>query len=131
MFIRLLLLFTALPLLELFVLLKVGAAIGLLNTIILVIATAIVGAYYAKREGIQTLSRIRRQLAMGVLPADELIDGVLILAAALMLVTPGLITDTLGFCLLIPFTRRYIRELVKQWMNNRINHGGVWIRRGA
>lgn len=131
MFIRLLLLFTLLPLLELYVLLKVGAAIGLFNTIILVIATAMTGAYLAKQQGIETLSRIRRQMAMGALPADELIDGALILTAAIVLITPGLITDTLGFCLLIPFTRRHAKETVKRWINDRINRGGVWINRGG
>jgi UPF0716 protein FxsA len=121
MFIRLLLLFTVLPFLELVILLKIGASIGLFETIFLVVCTALVGAFFAKKEGINTLWRIRQQLAMGVLPTIELIDGVLILAAALLLITPGFITDTLGFCLLIPFTRRYIREIVKQWMSNWIN----------
>ncbi|MBN1576944.1 MAG: FxsA family protein [Chitinispirillaceae bacterium] len=130
MFPRLLILFTVIPLIELFVLMKVGAAIGLFNTILLVIVTAMAGAYLAKRQGIETLSRIRQQLSMGALPADELIDGALILVAGLLLITPGLITDTFGFSLLIPYTRQKIRDMLKRFFNDLMGRGGgVWMRR--
>ncbi|MBN1760373.1 MAG: FxsA family protein [Chitinispirillaceae bacterium] len=129
MFIRLVLLFTLLPLAELFILLKVGAAIGLLNTIILVIGTATLGAYLAKRQGLETLNRIRQQLENGALPAEELIDGLLILIAAVVLITPGLLTDTFGFLLLIPQTRRWLKRYVKELFNNRISRGSMWVYR--
>jgi UPF0716 protein FxsA len=129
MFARLLILFTVIPLLELFVLLKVGAAIGLFNTIILVVATALTGAFLAKQQGIETLSRIRQQLAMGTLPADELIEGVLILIAAVLLITPGLITDTFGISLLIPFTRSRVKTILKKWFSGRSNRGDVWMKK--
>lgn len=128
-FIRLVLLFTLLPLAELFILLKVGAAIGLLNTIILVIGTATLGAYLAKRQGLETLNRIRQQLENGALPAEELIDGLLILIAAVVLITPGLLTDTFGFLLLIPQTRRWLKRYVKELFNNRISRGSMWVYR--
>ena len=127
MFFRLLLLFTALPLIELFILLKVGAAIGLLNTVLLVITTATLGAILARRQGIDTLHRIRQQLGNGALPAEELIDGLLILIAAVVLITPGLLTDTFGFLLLIPQTRRWLKRYVKELFNNRISRGSMWI----
>ena len=127
MFIRLLLLFTLLPLAELFILLKVGSMIGLLNTIILVIGTATLGAYLAKRQGIETLNRIRQQLEHGALPAEELIDGLLILIAAVVLITPGLLTDTFGFLLLIPQTRQWLKRYVKELFNNRISRGSMWV----
>ena len=130
MFIRLLLLFTVLPLIELYLLLKVGSAIGIFNTIVLVILTAMTGAYLAKRQGIETWSRIQQQLAAGTLPADELINGVCILVAAILLITPGLLTDTFGFSLLIPFTRQYLKNFLKRYFSNRINRGSgrIWIR---
>ena len=127
MFIRLVLLFTLLPLAELFILLKVGSMIGLLNTIILVIGTATLGAYLAKRQGIETLNRIRQQLEHGALPAEELIDGLLILIAAVVLITPGLLTDTFGFLLLIPQTRQWLKRYVKELFNNRISRGSMWV----
>ena len=127
MFIRLLILFTILPLTEIFILLKVGSAIGLLNTVILVVVTATVGALLAKHQGIETWHRIRQQLAMGALPAEELIDGLLILIAAVVLITPGLLTDTFGFLLLIPYSRQWFKRYLRKLFNNRINHGGMWI----
>ncbi len=127
MFIRLLLLFTLLPLAELFVLLKVGAAIGLLNTIILVIGTATLGAYLARKQGIETLNRIRQQLEHGALPAEELIDGLLILIAAIVLITPGLLTDTFGFLLLIPQSRQWLKRYVQELFRNRIARGSMWV----
>jgi UPF0716 protein FxsA len=127
MFIRLILLFTLLPLAELFILLKVGSMIGLLNTIILVIGTATLGAYLAKRQGIETLNRIRQQLEHGALPAEELIDGLLILIAAIVLITPGLLTDTFGFLLLIPQTRRWLKRYVQEFFKNRIARGSMWV----
>lgn len=127
MFIRLILLFTLLPLAELFILLKVGSMIGLLNTIILVIGTATLGAYLAKRQGIETLNRIRQQLEHGALPAEELINGLLILIAAIVLITPGLLTDTFGFLLLIPQTRRWLKRYVQELFKNRIARGSMWV----
>lgn len=130
MFLRLLVIFTVIPLIELYLLLKVGSVIGVFNTIALVILTALTGAYLARRQGLETLAKIRQQLSLGTLPADELIDGVSILVASLLLVTPGLLTDAFGFSLLIPFTRFKLREYLKRIFRDRINSGGgIWIRR--
>ena len=130
MFLRLLVIFTIIPLIELYLLLKVGSLIGVFNTIALVILTAVTGAYLARRQGLETIAKIRQQLSLGTLPADELIDGVCILVASLLLVTPGLLTDAFGFSLLIPFTRIKLREYLKRVFHDRINSGGgIWIRR--
>ena len=103
--------------------------IGLLNTIVLVIGTATLGALLAKKQGVDTLRKIQQQLAAGVLPAEELIDGLLILIAAVVLITPGLLTDTFGFILLIPQTRQWFKRYIRGLLNNRLAHGSMWIYR--
>lgn len=109
MFLRLLLLFTAVPLLELALLLEIGKLAGLPATLALVLGTGILGAWLAKREGLKTLTRVREEMAAGRLPAEALLDGLLILIAGAVLLTPGLLTDLTGFVLLIPASRRAIR----------------------
>ena len=86
---RLILLFTIVPLVELFILIKIGSQIGAVNTLVLVIATAVLGAMLARMEGLRTLQQIQSSLARGHIPAEELIDGVLIFAGAILLITPG------------------------------------------
>ena len=119
MFVRLFLAFSIIPLIELYILLKVGSLIGPLPTIALVIVTASGGAYLAKRQGFSTITRIRELLSTGVVPGDEIIDGILIFVAAVLLLTPGLLTDTAGLLLLIPFTRKHVREAVKKRVSGR------------
>jgi UPF0716 protein FxsA len=112
MFVRLLLLFTAVPLIELALLLEIGKRAGLAATLALVLGTGFLGAYLARREGLRTLTRVREEMAAGRLPADALLDGLLILIAGAVLLTPGLLTDLTGFVLLIPASRRAIRRRV-------------------
>lgn len=121
MFLRLLVLFTVIPLAELFLLLKVGTVIGVLNTVALVIGTAVIGAWLVRRQGVATLYRIREQLAMGNLPADELMDGLMLIIAAVVLITPGLITDSFGFLLLVPVVRKWLKRKVGRVFERRIN----------
>ncbi|MCY3985996.1 MAG: membrane protein FxsA [Candidatus Dadabacteria bacterium] len=110
MFIRLLILFTVVPLVELALLIKLGNAIGLWPTILIVIATGTLGAALARSQGTQTVSTIRTQLAEGKAPTEELINGLLILVGGVVLLTPGLLTDILGFSLLVPLTRNFFRK---------------------
>lgn len=118
MFGRLLLIFTVVPLVELYLLIRVGAVIGAFNTILLIIGTGLLGAYLAKLEGLRTVRQIQLNLNQGIMPAEELLDGVIILAAGLMLVTPGILTDVCGFLLLIPRTRFFF----KRWLRRRFDH---------
>ena len=118
MFGRLFLLFTIIPLIELYLLIKVGSIIGALNTILLIIGTGMLGAYLAKLEGLRTLKQIQQNLNQGIMPAEELLDGVIILVAGLMLITPGILTDVAGFLLLIPQTR----FAFKRWLRRRFDH---------
>jgi len=112
----LLLLFIAVPVVELVLLIEIGERIGPLATIGLVIGTGIVGASLARQQGLNTLGRLRRDLDAGGLPAVPIVEGVLILVAAAVLITPGVLTDLFGFFCLIPALRRLLaRSLMRRF----------------
>ncbi|MCY4379264.1 MAG: membrane protein FxsA [Candidatus Dadabacteria bacterium] len=110
MFARLLILFTVVPLIELALLIKLGNVIGLWPTIFIVIATGVLGAALARSQGTQVISAIRAEVAEGRPPTESLINGLLVLVGGVVLLTPGLLTDLLGFSLLIPFTRNWFKK---------------------
>ena len=114
MLLKLALLFILLPLVELALLVEIGRRIGTLPTVALVIVTGAAGAYLARREGAGVLRRAQADLREGRVPAPHLVDGVVILVAAVMLVTPGVLTDVVGFLCLVPGTRRVIRAQLWQ-----------------
>ncbi len=116
MFLRLLLLFTVVPVIELYILIKIGTHFGALTTIALVIGTGIIGAYLARQQGFFVWLRLQREMQEGRFPGDALLDGFLILIAGVLLLTPGLLTDICGFLLLIPVTR----TLIKRWLKKKI-----------
>jgi UPF0716 protein FxsA len=109
---KLLLLFTVVPIVELLVLLETGRRIGTAATLLLILATGIVGAVLAKRQGVAALGQIRAELAAGQMPGPTIVDGVMILVAGALLITPGILTDIVGFLCLVPATRRSIRALL-------------------
>ena len=123
MFLRLLLLFTVVPLVELFILVKLGSVAGVAPTIALVILTGILGAWLARHQGLGVLKRLSTDLEQGRLPADALIDGLLILIAGAVLLTPGLLTDGMGFFLLIPRGRAVVRKVVAARFADRTDAG--------
>ncbi len=125
MFFRLLLLFTIVPITELLLLLKLGEVIGIYYTILIIIGTGFLGVTLARREGFAVINKYREQLGTGHMPGDQLLDGVLILAGSLLLLTPGLLTDTTGFILLLPVTRRPIREIIKNKLRKALSEGSV------
>ena len=102
------LLFIGLPALEIFLMIKIGSKIGALSTISLIFFTAVIGVYFAKMQGIQTLKSGMVNLYQNKIPAFEILSGASIAIAALLLIVPGFFTDFIGFLLLIPFTRRVI-----------------------
>jgi len=106
--------FVVVPLVELYVIVQVGQAIGVLQTIALVLVVSFVGAWLAKHEGTWAWARIRAQVAAGRVPGNELVDGALILAAGLLLLTPGFVSDAVGIVVLFPPTRAVVRRLVKR-----------------
>lgn len=107
---RLLLLFVLVPAIELALLIELGRRIGTLETLGVIAATGILGAFLARRQGLGVLRKIRQEVDDGRIPAGPIADGVMILLAAALLMTPGILTDAVGFLCLIPFTRRAIRR---------------------
>mgnify|MGYP001295081753 FL=1 len=105
------LLFIGVPALEVFLMIKIGGKIGALNTVSLILLTAIIGIYFAKFEGIKTLRSGVMNLYQNKLPIYELLSGASIAFAALLLIIPGFFTDSIGFLLLIPFTRKLFINL--------------------
>jgi len=113
------LLFIGLPTLEIFLMIKIGGKVGALNTIALIFLTAIIGVYFAKLQGIRTIKAGMVDLYQNKLPVYEILTGASIAIAALLLMLPGFFTDTVGFLLLIPFTRKLIFNLtLKKNKNN-------------
>jgi len=107
------------PVLDLLILLRVGAFLGFINTVAVIIITAALGATLAKQQGLQTIANIKRSMNQGEIPTTSLVDGLLILIAGVVLMTPGLLTDAFGFFLLIPPCRALLRSYaVKAFKNN-------------
>jgi UPF0716 protein FxsA len=120
MFARLALLFTVVPLVELAILIRIGQAISLGPTLGIIIVTGVVGATLAKRQGLRTLSNIQAELAQGRVPTADLVDGLMILIAGALLVTPGVLTDAVGFILLVPISRRILRKRLRRYFERRV-----------
>ena len=123
---KLLLLFIIVPAVELGLLIQVGVHLGTWPTLALIVFTGIVGAYLARLQGLSVLTRAQDQMNRGELPAGSLADGVMILVAAALLMTPGILTDALGFSLLVPAVRGRIKDaLLKRFRKaveeNRVN----------
>ena len=118
------LLFLVVPLLELFVIIQVGQAIGALNTIAVLVVMSVVGGWLMKREGMATLRRFQRKLSEGRLPENELIDGFLILFGGALMLTPGFLSDVLGTALLLPPVRAAIRPVIRRQVGKRVTIGG-------
>ena len=117
MLLKLFFAFTLIPLVEIYLLIKLGQNFGAITSILLVIFTGILGAYLARMEGLRTLFRIQETMREGRMPGEELLDALLIAIAGLVLITPGFITDVAGFLLLFPFTRM----LAKNWLKERMS----------
>ncbi len=120
-------LFIGLPIVELAVLLKVHEVFHFWPTFLLVILTGVLGLTLVKQQGIAIIQKIQREMSIGNVPAPQMIDGVMILVAGALLVTPGLITDVSGFLLLIPFVREKIRFWLKKKIEEKIRSGYVQV----
>jgi len=116
MFKKLLLIFIIVPLLELYILIKIGQLLGAGVTIILVVVTGILGAIFVRAQGFSLITQIKQDLNEGRIPHKRLLEGICILASGLLLLTPGLLTDLMGFMLLIPPLRIHlINGLLKKF----------------
>jgi UPF0716 protein FxsA len=113
MFRLLFVLFIIIPIIEISVLMQVGAVFGLWPTIAIVIFTAWLGAKYVRQQGLSTLNSVQTKMAQGQMPSDEIVTGLMLLVAGVFLVTPGFVTDFFGLSLLIPAVRNTIVNSVK------------------
>ena len=116
--------FTIIPIIEIYLLIEIGSMFGALTAVTLVILTGFLGAFLARMQGLKTLYRIQESLHEGRMPSGELLDALLIVIAGLVLLTPGFLTDSAGFLLLIPATRNSIkywlrRQIELRYMSNR------------
>ena len=109
------------PAVEIYLFIKIGSQIGALNTILLIFATAIIGIYYARYEGLNTLRSGITQIVKNELPAYEIISGAAIAFAALLLIIPGFATDVLGFLMIFPFTRKFLLGNLSNKFKNKNN----------
>ena len=112
----LLLLFIVVPIIEMWLLVSVGAEIGALATIGLVLATALIGAGLLRHQGLQTLWSVQRKLAEGQMPAREIFSGIILAVSGALLLTPGFVTDALGFAALVPGLRDQLAVLIMRKM---------------
>jgi UPF0716 protein FxsA len=120
----LLLAFIVVPIAELYVIIQVGSAIGGWETIGLLVLDSVVGAWLVRREGFSILAKVQGSLANGELPTNSLIDGLLVLVAGALMLTPGFLTDGLGLVLLLPPSRTIVRTALKKRFAGRITVGG-------
>lgn len=125
---RLILIFVTVPLLELALLLQVGQWIGAGPTVAMVVATGLAGAALARQQGLRAYMAVQRELAAGRLPGGALLDGVSILAGGALLLTPGILTDAVGFGLIVPRSRRWIQARFRHLVERRVREGAVELR---
>lgn len=107
------LIFVIVPFIEITVLMQVGAVLGVLPTLAIIVITAYLGAQKVKQQGMATMANIQQKMAVGEMPSDDIIAGMLLLVAGVLLITPGFITDAFGLLLLFPTTRNALINLVK------------------
>ena len=115
------------PVVEIYLLIKIGSKIGAITTILLIFSTAIVGIYYAKYEGLNTLKSGFVQLSRNTLPTYEMLSGATIAFAAILLIIPGFLTDVVGFVLIFPITRRLILSRLSSKLKPRKNEKNNFI----
>lgn len=122
---KLVLLFTIVPLVELYLLLFLGNLLGFWPTVLIVLLTGVVGAWLAKREGLRVFRQYRNALSEGRMPQEGVLGGLLVLVGGVLLVTPGVLTDITGLLLLLPPTRRVLAEHMRKRFEEKIREGSV------
>ncbi len=125
MFFYLLFLFILIPVIEIALLIEVGSMIGTGNTIAVILLTAMIGAYMVKLEGLGVMYRIQQSMNQGAFPAEEMINGMMILIAGALLLTPGFFTDAIGFLMVFPVTRNLIKQAARKIIEKKISSGDI------
>src|SRR6266568_4886396 len=128
MLIRLFILFAVVPVIEVYLLIKVGSLIGALPTVALLLAISMAGAWLVRHQGFELMRRLQNELAQGRLPAAELLDGAMVLVGGVLLLTPGFFTDFLGLFFIFPPTRAIIKQFSRLWLTRRLQRGVISVR---
>jgi UPF0716 protein FxsA len=122
---KLILLLTVTPLVELYLLLRLAQVMGVAATVLIVLGTGVLGGILARAEGLRVLARIQEDLRDGRVPGKSLLEGAMILVAGALLVTPGILTDGVGFLILLPPSRVLLRHVIERWLKRKIDQGRV------
>lgn len=129
MFFPLFFIFIIVPVIEIYLLIEVGSRIGTLNTIIIIFLTAIIGASMVQHQGLGVMRRIQQNINDGVSPAEEMVNGMMLIIAGVLLITPGFFTDAIGFLIVIPFTRNLIKKIARRIIEKKVSSGVIHIKR--
>lgn len=124
---KLFLLFSIIPIVEIYLLVKAGTVIGPLPTVGLLLLISFAGAWLVRHQGFEILRRIQLELSQGRMPAAELLDGFMVLVGGILLLTPGFFTDVLGLLFIIPPSRRLMGRFVILWIRQRLSRGAITI----
>lgn len=128
MFFKLFSLFLIIPLVEIYLLIKIGGIIGAINTVLIILVTASLGAYLTKSQGFRVLRQIQNATAQGYVPGNELLHGLFVLIGGFALLTPGFLTDAIGFSMLIPQIREIYVGIAKGLIKKKIQQGNFQMR---
>lgn len=128
MFLKLFSLFLIIPLIEIYLLIKIGGIIGAFYTILIILITASLGAYLTKSQGFRVLRQIQDATRQGYMPGNELLHGLFVLIGGFALLTPGFLSDTIGFSMLIPQTREIYVKIAKEILKKKIQQGNFQMR---
>lgn len=123
MFLKLFLAFTLIPVIELYLLIKIGSVIGALETIAVIILTGVVGASLARSQGTQILLELKNSLQSGKNPSNHIIQGIMVLIGGFTLLTPGFLTDLIGLSLILPVTRRLYAKGLEKYFEGQVSRG--------
>ena len=113
------LLFIFIPIIEIAIFITVGSNIGILNTIAIILLTAVIGIYFVRRQGLSLLFNAQRNMAQGIMPAEEIKGGIFLLISGLLLITPGFFTDCVGFLMLLKPVQNFISQKARNYFHSR------------
>jgi UPF0716 protein FxsA len=126
---KLFLLFLVVPIIEIYLMIKVGNLIGGVPTVAILLLISFLGAHLVRSQGFRIITQVREELAKGRLPAAQMLDGALVLVGSILLLVPGFCTDFLGIFFLVPVTRRFIKLWIGLWLQARLSRGRFITRR--
>ena len=113
------LLFIFIPIIEIAIFITVGSNIGILNTIAIILLTAVIGIYFVRRQGLSLLFNAQRNMAQGIIPTEEIKGGIFLLISGLLLITPGFFTDCVGFLMFLQPVQNYISQKARNYFHSR------------